>query len=209
MVLGISQFASSLVLGGIAIIYSRRVTLIESERRDLEKKKEKIELLAQITKFHGELAFQAAKVSGSLIFSKSKNTFELDKLDIITDKYKELKTNNKGYNKAKEFLARRVFSQVYNDSLFDKIEENSNMDECAKVDKDLYLKLFHLVDLLSIRDDAGDYSKNIKTIINNSESFVDVIVSGEHPLVYVVENRIYILSLILELNKIRDVIINS
>lgn len=210
MVLGVSQIVSSLFLGGIAIIYSRRVTLIESERRNLEKKKEKIELLTQITKFHGDLAFQSAKVSGALSFSHSESTIELEKLDMITSKYDELKTNNKHYSKAKEFLARRVFSQFYKDSLFDKIEENHKIDECKKTDKDLYLKTLHLADLLSIRDDAGDHSVNTQNIMKNTESFfIGVIVENEHPLVYVLENRIYLLSLTLELAKVRDSIINS
>lgn len=210
LVLGVSQIVSSLFLGGIAIMYSRKVALIETDRKELEKKREKVELLSRMTNFQGEIALHGATIGFSLEFSGSENNISLDNFEKIADRYEELSVKDTNISKSKEDIAKIAFSEVYDFSLFEKIQDKkSSLNKRTQTDQDLFMKVLLLIDLLTIRNDTGDHSTSIKFLQKKSNYFRDIVINEKNPLVYAIENRTYLLSLMREINKISSSITKS
>lgn len=199
IILGVSQIVSSVVLGGIAIIYSRRVAIIESDRKELEKKREKVELLNNLNNLQVDIALHGANITSSLSFSHSNNYIEFDILEKIENRYKELINNYNYRNKSKKDIAMIAFNEYFDAALFHDIEK---MDNYSEADRSLYQKVLLLIDLLSIRDDIGDNSASIKLLKEKSES-LDIIINEPHPLVNVIQSKNYYSLLIREIEKIR------
>lgn len=129
MILGVGQIVSSIVLGGIAIMYSRRVAIIESDRKELEKKREKVELLNELNTFQVDIALHGANITSSLIFSHSNDYIEFEILEKIEDRYKELINNSDYSDKPKKDIALIAFNEHYDASLFQTIEKVGNYSE--------------------------------------------------------------------------------
>lgn len=204
VVIGSGQFVSSIVLGLMAINYSKKVANIESERRDLEKKNGKVNLLHRLTELQVNFASHYAEMIGSIVLDHTGETLNNNDLESLLENYKELKkTSDNKTIEDKTALAEDVYNSVFK-KLHDFnsiVFSDSTITPLNKRDRDIYVDVLHVLELLEIRDDTGDHSEQIKIIDKLNSDIEGIFVGNAHPLVYVLENSqrlLYMTNLITE-----------
>lgn len=204
IIIGSGQLVSSIVLGAMAVNYSKKVTAIESERRDLEKKNGKVNLLHRLTELQVNFASHYAESIGSIVLDDTGRTLNNNEIESLLENYKGLKTTRDNKTiQDKMILAEDAYNSVFNYMYdFNSIVFNdSSVTSLNQRDRDIYVDVLHVLELLEVRDDTGDHSEQIKIIDKLNSVIEGISIGNSHPLVYVLENSqrlIYMTNLITE-----------
>ena len=159
--IGSGQLFSSVVLGLMAVNYSRKVALIETERKNVELRKEKVEIIAIINEIRFELVNQASSLSYYTV-NKDDKRISLGIFTKIADEYKTAKKQN-SKERNEELLNEICFAYTGDHFQTDyKLSEKS--ESIIEKDRELYRKCFSLLDTLEVRDDLANIKNHIYTI---------------------------------------------
>lgn len=204
MVLGVSQIVSSLFLGGIAIMYSRKVTLIESQRRDLEIKKEKVDFMKMLTEFQVEITTHAITLGETILIKKPHTRIAVREFDNLSKKYEAIKSfNGNTDDSQRELHAKEAFRNIYTIEFNSIEEDDANVVAAINKDEEIFLKTIYLAQMFEIRNDTGNHLDRIKSIKKLNEELANIHRQKLHPLVYALENKTHLLKLALNIECLR------
>jgi len=206
MVLGIGQLASTIILGLMAVKYSKRVAKIEHERKEVEARKEKVELLNIINILRSDIILFSTFLRRYPSNKETNENLSLEKFLKIIDDFKKIKFDN-GSLLDEEVVQMAFSKNIPNEKYEDIHDLTEKSKEILLQDRELFKRCVFLIDILEIRDDISDsqsITSKIKEDLNNPSFDY-----SESPLLYAVKAHIHFKLISDSLDKVRTSIINS
>lgn len=159
--IGSGQLFSSIVLGLMAVNYSKKVANIETERKNVEIRKEKVELITVVNDIRFELVRHASSMKHYTV-DKDNQNISLSIFTKIANEYKKAKKQNPGSSEEK-FL-NEICSKYTGLDFKRDFNLSETSDSILEKDRELYKKCYLLLDTLEIRDDLASIQDLIKNI---------------------------------------------
>lgn len=202
--IGSGQLFSSIVLGLMAVNYSKKVANIETERKNVELRKEKVAIITIINDIRFELVNQASSLRYYTV-NKDDKSISLGVFTKIAAEYKKAKKQNS--KESNEELLNQICFAHTGDHFQTDYKRGDKSDSIIGKDRELYRKCFSLLDTLEVRDDLANIKSHINTI-RETLSYENTKYPS-HDFLFSIEAHLTSMSIFKSLTQVVDSIKNS